>query len=57
MLNLFLILLGLISNPTSSNTSNCGNDGNTTTAAAPQSDPNDTGGETGHPIPPKIIGG
>jgi len=56
MLNLLLILLGLISNPSNSNTSNCGNnDGTTTTVAQPN--PGDTGGDTGHPIPPKIIGG
>ncbi|GGG52273.1 hypothetical protein [Epilithonimonas arachidiradicis] len=56
MLNLLLILLGLISNPSDYNTSNCGNDGNTPTIANPNPAP-PTGGDTGHPIPPKIIGG
>lgn len=56
MLNLILILLGLISNP-NSNTSNCGNDGTTTPYSQPAPTPGDTGGETGHPIPPKIVGG
>lgn len=58
MIQFLLMLLGLISNPNSSNTSNCGNDGGTTTTtAAPQPNPGDTGGDTGHPVPPKIIGG
>ncbi|UQB70305.1 hypothetical protein [Epilithonimonas zeae] len=49
MLNLLLILLGLISNPSdSNNTYNCGSDGNTTTASAPQPNPGDTGGDEGH---------
>lgn len=48
--------MGLISNP-NSNTSNCGGDGTTTTASAPQSNPGGTGGDDGHPVPPKIIGG
>lgn len=54
MLNLILILLGLISNP-NSNTSNCGHDGTSTTASAPETYPNpgDTGGETGPTLPPK----
>ncbi|SDE83256.1 MULTISPECIES: hypothetical protein [Epilithonimonas] len=58
MLQFLLILLGLISNPSSSNnnTSNCGNDGSTTPTVA-QPNPGDTGGEEGHPVPPKIIGG
>lgn len=47
MLNLILILLGLISNPEPNNTSNCGNDGGTTTSVA-QPNPGDTGGEDGH---------
>jgi len=47
MLNLLLILLGLISNPSSSNTSNCGNDDGTTTTVA-QPNPADTGGDDGH---------
>ncbi|MCD9854836.1 hypothetical protein LUD75_08970 [Epilithonimonas sp. JDS] len=55
MTQLLLILLGLFSNPSSSNTSNCGNDGSAPTIAQPA--PGDTGGETGHPTPPKIIGG
>lgn len=37
--------MGLISNPSSSNTSNCGNGGDTTTTVA-QPNPGDTGGET-----------
>ncbi|WP_374446056.1 hypothetical protein [Epilithonimonas sp.] len=53
MLNLLLILLGLISNPTT--TSNCGSDDNPPTIANPN--PADTGGDTAHPIPPKIVGG
>ena len=48
--------MGLFSNPSSSNTSNCDNDEPIPTIA-PQPNPGDTGGETGHPIPPKIIGG
>jgi len=47
MLNLLLILLGLISNPSSSNTANCGNGGDTTTTVA-QPNPDDTGGDNGH---------
>ena len=39
--------MGLISNPNSNNTSNCGNDGTTTTTSAPQPSPIDTGGDTG----------
>jgi len=58
MTQLLLILLGLFSNPSNSNTSDCDGAG-TTTASAQQNapDPGDTGGETGHPIPPRIIGG
>jgi len=52
MLNLLLILLGLISNPhNSNNTSNCGGDGTATTTVA-QSNPDDTGGDTGQ-VPPR----
>lgn len=48
MLQFLLILMGLISNPSSTNhTSNGVNDGTTTTAAATQPDPGDTGGENG----------
>jgi len=56
MLNLLLILLGLISNPSDSNTSNCGGDGNTPAIVNPTPTP-PTGGDDGHPIPPRIIGG
>ncbi len=55
MLNLLLILLGLISNPSGTTTSNCGNDGNTPGIVNPN--PGGTGGDDGHPVPPKIIGG
>ena len=48
--------MGLISNP-NSNASNCGNgDGSTPSIAQPNPAP-PTGGEDGHPIPPRIIGG
>lgn len=53
MTQLLLILLGLFSNPSSSGTSNCGNDGGTTTTAVPAPNPGDTGGDEGHPKPPK----
>lgn len=47
MLNLLLILLGLISNPSSSNTSNCGNDDGTTITVAQPNPAPPTGGEEG----------
>lgn len=49
MTQLLLILLGLFSNPSSANTSNCGSDGTIITTSASQSDPNPggTGGEDG----------
>jgi len=56
MLQFLLILLGLISNPSDSNTSNCGNDGGTTTTVAQPNPAPPTGGDDGHPIPPRIIG-
>ncbi len=55
MIQLLLILLGLVSNPDAGTTSNCGNDG--TSAVSTQQNPGGTGGEEGHPVPPKIIGG
>ena len=55
MLNFILILLGLISNP-NSDTSNCGNDGTTPGIVQPNPTP-PTGGDEGHPVPPRIIGG
>ncbi|WP_379969489.1 hypothetical protein [Epilithonimonas sp. UC225_85] len=57
MFNLFLILLGLFSNPSHTNTSNCGNNGDDPTIVNPNPTPGDTGGDEGHPKPPKIIGG
>ena len=45
MFNLFLILMGLFSNPSSSNTSNCGGD-NPEPVTQPSPTPSDTGGET-----------
>lgn len=48
--------MGLISNPNSNNTSNCGNDGGTPAVAQPNPAP-PTGGDEGHPVPPRIIGG
>jgi hypothetical protein len=51
MIQLFLILIGLFSN--SSPASN--NDGNVRHQI--QSAVGDTGGDEGHPIPPRIIGG
>ncbi len=47
--------MGLISNP-NSNTSNCGGDGSTPSIAQPNPTP-PTGGDEGHPVPPRIIGG
>lgn len=55
MLQFFLILMGLISQPDSNHTTNCGNNGDTTTVT--QQNQADTGGEERHPKPPKIIGG
>jgi len=48
--------MGLFSNPSSSNTSNCGGDDTTPNIVQPTSTI-PTGGEDGHPVPPKIIGG
>ena len=56
MTQLLLILLGLFSNPSSSNTSNCGGDGTTPGITQPNPVP-PTGGDEGHPIPQRIIGG
>jgi len=54
MTQLLLILLGLFSNPSSTNTANAGNDDTAMTASAPLPNPNpsDTGGETGQ-VPPR----
>ena len=52
MIQLLLVLFGLVSNPSQSSA----NDGNSTNQIL-QSAVRDTGGEDGHPIPPRIIGG
>lgn len=57
MTQLLLILLGLFSNASSSNPSNCGGDGSTPNIVQPNSTTPPTGGDDGHPVPPKIIGG
>lgn len=52
MIQLLLVLLGLVSNSSQSKT-NYGN----STDQTQQSIVGDTGGDEGHPKPPKIIGG
>lgn len=54
MIQLLLILLGLVSNP--SDVTAKSNNGNTIIQTQ-QTTALDTGGEDGHPIPPRIIGG
>jgi len=53
MTQLLLLLLGLISNPSQKTSAHYENDTN----QSQQSLVGDTGGEEGHPIPPRIIGG
>jgi len=47
MFNLFLILMGLFSNPSSTTTSNCDDDPTIVQPIPPATVPSDTGGETG----------